>query len=155
VDRVLGEGGMGVVVAATHLALDERVALKFMLPGMIVDAAATRRFIREAKAALKLKSEHVAKVRDVGALETGAPYIVMEFLEGHDLGKELELRGPLPLARMADFVIQACDAIAEALARHRAPRSQAREPVPQHASRRRAHIGRRSSDDEASSTNFA
>jgi eukaryotic-like serine/threonine-protein kinase len=114
VDRVLGAGGMGVVVEATHLQLDERVALKFMLPEALADAEVAGRFLREARLAVKLKSEHVAKVMDVGTLDSGSPYIVMEFLEGTDLNHLLEKHGPLPFADVAEYVIQACDAIAEA-----------------------------------------
>jgi tRNA A-37 threonylcarbamoyl transferase component Bud32 len=114
VDRVLGVGGMGVVVQATHVQLDERVALKFMLPEALANAEVAGRFLREARLAVKLKSEHVAKVMDVGTLESGSPYIVMEFLEGTDLNQLLEKHGPLPFADVAEYVIQACDAIAEA-----------------------------------------
>src|SRR5271154_4651078 len=89
VDRVLGVGGMGVVVAATHLELDQRVALKFMHAGVFVTAEALSRFQREARIAVKLRSEHVARVSDTGTLENGAPYIVMEYLEGTDLGAQL------------------------------------------------------------------
>src|SRR5688572_15050693 len=85
VDRVLGVGGMGVVVAATHLDLEESRAIKFMLPHVLSDLLAVERFQREARAAARLRSEHVAKVHDVGKLENGAPYIVMEYLEGCDL----------------------------------------------------------------------
>ncbi len=114
VERVLGAGGMGVVVAAYHEQLQERVALKFLLPGMLADDTAVSRFLREARAAAKIKSEHVARVFDVGTLETGAPYIVMEFLEGGDLGARLRQRGPLSIEEAVDFVLQACVAIAEA-----------------------------------------
>ena len=85
VDRVLGVGGMGVVVAATHLQLHQSVALKFALPSALQNQQAVERFLREARAAVRLKSEHVAKVLDVGTLESGAPYMVMEYLEGVDL----------------------------------------------------------------------
>src|SRR5579871_5679731 len=80
VERVLGMGGMGVVVQATHVQLEERVALKFMLPQAAASAEVSARFLREARLAVKLKSEHVAKVMDVGTLENGSPYIVMEYL---------------------------------------------------------------------------
>jgi len=113
IDRVLGAGGMGVVVAAHHLQLDERVAIKFLLPEMLAQQDAVMRFSREARAAVKIKSEHVARVTDVGTLETGAPYMVMEYLEGIDLA-ELVRRGPLPITQAVDFVLQACEAIAEA-----------------------------------------
>ena len=114
VERVLGAGGMGVVVAAHHVQLDKRVAIKFLLPEAMGNAEAVERFAREARAAVKITSEHVARVIDVGTLETGAPYMVMEFLEGHDLAQWVRLRGPLPLDQAVDFVLQACEAIAEA-----------------------------------------
>jgi eukaryotic-like serine/threonine-protein kinase len=114
VDRVLGVGGMGVVVQATHIQLDQRVALKFMLPEAMANAEVAGRFLREARLAVKLKSEHVAKVMDVGTLESGSPYIVMEYLQGTDLNQVLEKHGPLPFADVAEYVIQACDAVAEA-----------------------------------------
>ena len=85
VERVLGIGGMGVVVAAHHIQLDEKVALKFLLPEALGNAEAVARFAREARAAVKIKSEHVARVVDVGQLENGAPNMVMEYLEGGDL----------------------------------------------------------------------
>ena len=114
VTKVLGEGGMGVVVAAVHVQLEEPVALKFMLPTALGSAEAIARFLREARAAVKLKSEHVARVSDVGTLETGAPYIVMEYLEGSDLSAALTLQGPLSPAEAVDYIVQACDALAEA-----------------------------------------
>jgi len=114
VDRVLGVGGMGVVVSATHLQLDQRVALKFMLPAAFANPEALGRFQREARAAVKLKSEHVARVLDTGTFDDGSPYIVMEYLEGTDLAAELERAGTLPLAVVAEYIVQACEAIAEA-----------------------------------------
>src|SRR5580698_7299320 len=76
VERILGAGGMGVVVAAHHIQLDERVALKFLLPEALANPEAVGRFVREARAAVKIKSEHVARVSDVGTLPSGAPYMV-------------------------------------------------------------------------------
>jgi serine/threonine-protein kinase len=115
VERVLGRGGMGVVVAAMHLHLDQRVALKFIIPGAVGDdSQAIERFLREARAAVRLKSEHVAKVLDVAKLPSGSPYIVMEFLEGRDLSQVVEIEGPLDPERSADYVLQACEALAEA-----------------------------------------
>jgi serine/threonine-protein kinase len=114
VDRVLGVGGMGVVVAAHHIGLDERVAIKFLLPEVLDQGEAVARFAREARAAVKIKSEHVAKVTDVGKLENGAPYMVMEYLEGSDLSAWLAERGALPFEQAVEFVLQACEAIAEA-----------------------------------------
>jgi serine/threonine protein kinase len=114
VDKVLGIGGMGVVVAAHHIHLDDRVAIKFLLPETLGNAEAVMRFAREARAAVKIKSEHVARVTDVGTLENGAPYMVMEYLEGADLSCWLSERGALPVERAVDFMLQACEAIAEA-----------------------------------------
>ncbi len=114
VDQVLGVGGMGVVVAATHLQLGTRVALKFMLPEGLQRAGFVERFTREARAAVRLKSDHVARVLDVGTLSTGSPYMVMEYLEGSDLGSVIETRGPMPVDIAVDCVLQACDAVAEA-----------------------------------------
>src|SRR5580658_146387 len=79
IEGVLGAGGMGIVVSATHIALEEPVALKFMTVGQgRGDSTSRMRFLREAKAARKLTSAHVARVFDVGQLPTGEPYIVME-----------------------------------------------------------------------------
>jgi serine/threonine-protein kinase len=114
IERVLGTGGIGVVVAAHHIHLDERVALKFLLPEALGNAEAVARFAREAQAAVKIKSEHVGRVIDVGQLENGAPYMVMEYLDGGDLAAWLRERGPLPIEQAVEFVLQACEAIAEA-----------------------------------------
>jgi serine/threonine-protein kinase len=114
VDRILGVGGMGVVVAATHLQLDQKVALKFMLPLGLAQPELVERFSREARAAVRLKSDHVARVLDVGTLESGSPYMVMEYLDGSDLGALVEGQGPLPVYAAVDYVLQACDAVAEA-----------------------------------------
>jgi serine/threonine-protein kinase len=114
IDRLLGAGGMGVVVAATHLTLHQKVAIKFLLPSSAVLPETTERFLREARAAVRLKSEHVAKVTDVGTLEDGSPYMVMEHLEGATLGQLVREHGPLPIADAVGFVMQACEAVAEA-----------------------------------------
>ena len=114
VDRVLGKGGMGIVVAAHHLQLDTKVAIKLMLPAALESHEAVTRFIREARAAVRIKSEHVARVTDVGTLDDGAPYMVMEYLEGSDLSAWVHKYGPLPIEQAVDFVLQACEALAEA-----------------------------------------
>ncbi len=119
VDRVLGVGGMGVVVAATHLQLKDKVALKFLLPQITQSESHVARFLREAQAAVKIKSAHVARVVDVGTLDAdspapGSPYMVMEFLEGKDLSGVLEERGRLPWDEACHYVLQACEALAEA-----------------------------------------
>jgi eukaryotic-like serine/threonine-protein kinase len=114
VERVLGAGGMGVVVAAYHVQLETKVALKFLLPGALSNPEAVARFVREARAAVKITGEHVARVSDVGQLENGSPYIVMEYLEGIDLSAWLRQRGALPIELAVDFVLQASEAIADA-----------------------------------------
>ena len=114
VERVMGEGGMGVVVAATHLQLDIPVALKTLLPEWMDNEEVVGRFEREAKAAARISSEHVVRVTDVGKLENGIPYIVMEFVEGMDLDRLLSVGGPLSVGVAVDYVLQACEAVAEA-----------------------------------------
>lgn len=114
IERRLGEGGMGVVLAATHLKLDRQVALKFLGDAHRRDAAAVGRMLREARAAAKLESEHVAKVLDVADSETGDPYIVMEMLSGADLAEVLRQRGTLKVNDACDYLLQACQALAEA-----------------------------------------
>jgi serine/threonine protein kinase len=114
VERVLGIGGMGVVVAAHHIQLDKRVALKFLLPEATANAEVVARFAREARAAVKIESEHVARVIDVGAMESGAPYMVMEYLVGSDLAHRLQEHGAIPIEEAIDYLLQACEAIAEA-----------------------------------------
>jgi len=114
IERMLGEGGMGIVVAATNEALRQRVAIKLMRAGAIASPKALGRFEREARAAASLRSEHVARVLDVGKFDDGQHYMVMEFLDGQDLSQVLDGRGRLPIADAVDWVIQACEAIAEA-----------------------------------------
>jgi len=114
VEKVLGEGAMGVVVAAMHVHLGERVALKFLKPELAGNQEVVARFLREAQSAVRIKGEHIARVSDVGTLESGAPYMVMEYLTGSDLGAVVEKRGKLDIAHAVDCVIQACDALAEA-----------------------------------------
>jgi serine/threonine-protein kinase len=113
VDRVIGEGGMGLVVAATHVGLDQPVAIKFLLPEAMRSSIAVERFLREAKVAAKVRSEHVTRVLDVGTLEGGVPYIVMELLVGADLGKLIAQSGALPVEEACEIALQACEALAE------------------------------------------
>ncbi len=114
VERVLGVGGMGVVVAAKHLTLGERVAIKFLLPQALAREDVVKRFIQEGRAANRLRGEHVARVHDVGRLESGAPFLVMEYLDGSDLGAVLREKGPMSVESAVDYVMQACEALAEA-----------------------------------------
>lgn len=114
VDRVIGAGGMGVVVAGFHLDLDQPVAIKFLNPETGLLADGVERFRREARAVARIHSEHVVRVLDVGLFNEQVPYMVMELLEGHDLGAEVDQRGALPVETAVEYVLQAIDAIAEA-----------------------------------------
>ncbi|MBS2017010.1 MAG: serine/threonine protein kinase [Deltaproteobacteria bacterium] len=116
VERVLGSGGMGYVVAARHLQLDQLVAMKFLKRGQgtLDETEATGRFLREAKAVVKLKDEHVARVFDVGTLESGEPFIVMEYLDGSDLSAMSKARTTMPVTEAVEYIMQACEALAEA-----------------------------------------
>jgi eukaryotic-like serine/threonine-protein kinase len=114
VERVVGRGGMGIVLAAWHLALDQRVALKCLQPELAQNSDSAARFLREARAAAKIKSEHGVRVLDVGNLEDGIPYMVMEFLDGRDFSDELRDRGPLPIEECINYALQAIEAVAEA-----------------------------------------
>jgi serine/threonine-protein kinase len=114
VDRVIGTGGMGIVVQATHLKLKDTVAVKFLrFPGMADDETIAR-FLREAQAAARIKSPHVARVVDVGTLDSGSPYLVMEFLDGSDLGRIVEADGPFPIELAVALTLQTCEALAAA-----------------------------------------
>jgi len=114
VERVLGAGGMGYVVAALHEQLEQRVAVKMLVPELAEDQDAAARFLREARAAVRIQSEHVARVLDVGELDNGAPYMVMEFLSGRDVARELEAVKNFEIGTAIDYVLQACEAVAEA-----------------------------------------
>jgi eukaryotic-like serine/threonine-protein kinase len=114
IERVLGQGGMGVVFAATHIELADRVAIKLLHPEMAVRPDVVDRFLREAQASVRLKGEHVARISDVGRTSDGVPYIVMEHLEGCDLMTMFRSRGKLPPGEVADYILQTCEAMAEA-----------------------------------------
>lgn len=114
VERVLAEGGVGVVVAAKHLELEETVAIKFLKPEFARSPDIIGRFAREAKAAAKIKSEHSVRVIDVGVTIERGPYIVMEYLDGHDLEMVIEKTGRASVERAVEILLQMCDALAEA-----------------------------------------
>lgn len=114
VHRIIGVGGMCAVGSATNVLLDQVIALKVLLPALAKNSEMVLRFMREARSAARLKSEHVARVFDVGMLESGEPYMVMEFLEGCDLGVVLDGRGAVPVQEAVEYVVQACEGIGEA-----------------------------------------
>src|SRR5262249_44152043 len=114
VDRVLGVGGMGIVMAALHRELGRPVAIKLLQPKVASSPIAVSRFLREARAAAHLAGEHVARILDVGSLESGIPYMVMELLHGTDLGAMVAAGRPLPVPEAVGYLLQACEALAEA-----------------------------------------
>lgn len=111
VSGVIGQGGMGIVLAGRHLELGEKVAIKFLHRE---HSSFADRFFREARAAARIRSEHVVRIFDVGRLQTGEPYIVMEYLEGEDLDSRVERRGRLDIQFVADTLLDVCQALAEA-----------------------------------------
>src|SRR5438309_1158048 len=113
VDELIAEGGVGVVVAARHLALEQRVAIKHLKAAVLDEADIVARFTREGRVAAQINSDHVVRVHDIGQDDRGGPYIVMELLAGADLGR-LVARGQQPITQAVDYVLQACDALAEA-----------------------------------------
>ncbi|MCC6521906.1 MAG: serine/threonine protein kinase [Polyangiaceae bacterium] len=122
VEGVLADGGQAVVVAAFHMQLRCRVAIKCLLPTATLEQQGMERLRREAQAVASMQSEHVVRFFDLGVLPTGLVYLVMEYLDGADL--ELALRrhlheqgGPLPVATAVDYVLQACEGLAVAHAR--------------------------------------
>ncbi|MEB2313497.1 MAG: protein kinase [Sorangiineae bacterium] len=114
VERVLGQGGMGLVVAARHLDLERTVALKFLLTRGSERPALLTRFSREGRAAARLEGEHVARVLDSGDLPSGGRFLAMEYLEGRDLRALIAEDAPLAVERAVELVLEACEAVAEA-----------------------------------------
>jgi serine/threonine-protein kinase len=113
IEEIVGIGTMGAVVAARHLALDRRIAIKFLRPERARDQTALDRFNQEAIAASRIRSDHVVRILDVGTTPSGVPFMAMELLEGSDLEKLVE-KGPLPIALAVDCILQAAEVLAEA-----------------------------------------
>ncbi len=128
VERVLGQGAMGVVVAATHLQLEQPVAIKFLV--VDPDGVPLERFLREARATARLKGAHLCRVLDVTARPREPPYIVMEYLAGQDLEQLVRARGRLAITEAVDYVLQACEGLAEAHAAGRLSRRPFRAAPP-------------------------
>src|ERR1700690_4194263 len=110
IEREIGRGGIGVIVAAHHVHLDQRVAIKYLQRKVLGNRTILERFVREARLAAKIKSDHVVRVHDVAADPELGPYIVMEYLEGVALGQMVEA-GPLPIADAIHYILQACEAL--------------------------------------------
>lgn len=114
IEALLGQGGMGIVLRAHHETLDRTVAIKVLLAELAGDTSVVARFLREARALAKLESEHIVRVIDFGTLDDGSPFMVMEHLEGIDLGDLLARDGALPVQTAVAYVVQVLGALAEA-----------------------------------------
>jgi serine/threonine-protein kinase len=114
VEGILGQGGMGIVVAARHIELDQRVAIKCLLAHAQAVPEIVERFTREARAAAKIHGEHVARVIDVGRFDDGTPFMVMEHLKGRDLADELANKGSLPVTEAVRYLLETCEALVQA-----------------------------------------
>lgn len=112
--RVLGEGGMGIVLEARHLRLGQGVALKMLRPTLLAEHDVVARFEREARAIARLQGPHVARILDVEVLDNGTPFMVMELLRGRELDAEIQVRGKLPVTEAVGYVLQACAGMSEA-----------------------------------------
>lgn len=114
IEGLIGEGGMGRVLKAHHLHLNEPRAIKVPKPELMARPQSIARFMKEARVASKITSEYVARIHDLGKLESGMPFIVMEYLDGLDLAALLSKGGPMPVDVLVDLMLQTCEALAEA-----------------------------------------
>jgi serine/threonine-protein kinase len=114
IERLVGRGGMGAVFVAQHEILRQRVALKLILAEYALSPDALPRFLNEARALARIQGEHVAHVIDIGTLERGIPYMVLEYLEGADLNRLLDARGTFGVEEAIDCVLQSLEALARA-----------------------------------------
>ncbi len=114
VERIFAEGGMGIVCLGRHAQLEQPVAIKFLRHALAGKPSVVERFLNEGRALAALRSEHVVRVMDVGQLESGRPYLVMEHLEGIDLGALVDRDGPLSADTAVRYALQVCEPLAEA-----------------------------------------
>jgi hypothetical protein len=114
VEGTLAEGGMGIVCLGRHAQLEQPVAIKFLKRALSGRQSVVQRFLNEGRALAALRSEHVVRVMDVGQLESGRPYLVMEHLEGTDLDKLIERNGALDVDTAVKYTLQVCEALGEA-----------------------------------------
>ncbi|MGC4064645.1 MAG: protein kinase [Polyangiaceae bacterium] len=117
IDEVVAEGGMGIVYRGWHLVLELPIAIKVVRPEYVNHVDVVSLFVTEARANAQLRGLHVAHVLDMGRVENGPPFMVLEYLDGRDLRAVLTAEGPLSIWRAADYLVQACDGVAEAHAR--------------------------------------
>jgi serine/threonine protein kinase len=111
---VLGQGGMSVVFKARHLLMKKSVAIKVLLPQLVLNPQSLKRFQQEASASSSLSHPNVITVYDFGVSAHGLPYLVMDLLHGVSLADEVRDNGPLEVGRALKIFIQAADALCEA-----------------------------------------
>src|SRR5688572_24542971 len=111
IEQPIGEGSMGFVVRARHLAFDETVAIKFLHSELRHDPLAVDRLLQESRALARIANEHVPRVLDVGMTFELGPYVVMEYLDGTSLAALLEKEGRLAPTRAVDYILQICEAL--------------------------------------------
>ena len=112
--RQIGQGGMGRVLAARHEELGQLVAIKVLHGSAAADEESTRRFLREGRAGAKLRNDHSVRIYDLGRLESGEPFLVMEYLEGENLDRLRVRLGRLAFSEALSWVAEAAEALAEA-----------------------------------------
>jgi serine/threonine-protein kinase len=111
--ELIGRGGMGVVYKAEHVHIGKVVALKLLHGELVRDREVIKRFRREAEAASKLSHPNTVQIFDFGESQ-GLMYLVMEFVEGRDLGQIVQAQGALPFARAARICAQVCASVQQA-----------------------------------------
>ena len=114
IEKLIARGGMGVLYRAWQPLIARNVAIKIVRPELMTRTDAPARFLREARVLAQLRTEHVCKVLDAGALDDGLPYMVLEYLEGDDLRNVLNATGRFEIPRAVDLVLQVTQALAEA-----------------------------------------
>jgi tRNA A-37 threonylcarbamoyl transferase component Bud32 len=115
--RQIGEGGMGLVYEAEHVAIEKRVALKILRDDFSSRSEVVERFKQEAKSASRIGNAHIVDISDFGTTPSGASYFVMELLDGDDLANILQAEGTLPIPRACDILLQCCKALGAAHAK--------------------------------------
>jgi eukaryotic-like serine/threonine-protein kinase len=113
-DAVLGEGGMGAVFRATHLTMDRKVAVKLLKPHLSNNEASLERFKREARSTMKVDSPHAVKVLDYGITPLRDYYMVLEYLDGRTVQRELDVDGIFTPSRVVHIARQALHALGAA-----------------------------------------
>lgn len=113
IEKLIARGGMGVLYRAWQPLIARNVAIKIVRPELMTRSDAPARFLREARVLAQLRTEHVCKVLDAGALDDGLPYMVLEYLEGDDLRNVLNGTGRFDVTRAVDLTLQVAEALAE------------------------------------------